>query len=126
MAQPSGTVDIPSFCVRLAETITWSNIYLTGKTGDIRSPILRPSDIWLEKPETRVSVVDDLAERRAALLHSKGVYPAEPANTLAGGRLLVCASPDENIADGALVTETKGFFDDEDFPPPWDFWLYYL
>src|SRR5262249_48125813 len=51
-------------------------------------------------------------------------YPAQPAASLAGGRLVLFA-PDESLFDGAAEDATRGFFDVNNMPG-WDTWICYL
>jgi hypothetical protein len=71
----------------------------------------------------RIAIVEDLANRRAALLKTMGRYAALSQVNLTQGRILLYA-PDENLFDGAAKYSSKGFFDVNNVPP-WDTWVCY-
>jgi hypothetical protein len=91
--------------------------------NQLRTPALRPQPfVW---PQTdRSEIVEELSEKRAALLHAKNAYPQVVFTDLAGGRLLAY-EPDDNVEDGASQHQSKGYFDGKD-APPWDTWICYV
>jgi hypothetical protein len=118
---------------RLAETIAWSatragaNPATGWRTLDwtpppLYGPISEPGQPHIGwNLAEREQIVAAVANARAARLRELGIYPPQPASSLAGGRLLFYL-PDDNLFDGAARLESQGFFD-VDNVPPWDLWL---
>jgi len=89
----------------------------------LRTPALKPRPFF--DPQTdRSEVVEELLEKRAALLRKQNAYPKSLSSNLAGGKLLAY-EPDDNVADGASQYQSKGYFDEDD-APPWDTWVCYF
>lgn len=70
------------------------------------------------------AVVEDLANRRAALLKTTGTHPAVRSFDLVRGKLLRY-KPEDNFSDGASQDITCGYFDVND-APPWDTWVCFV
>lgn len=93
----------------------------------LRTISLRPFSMFDCGPQTsaeRISIVEDVANRRAGLLKAMGRYPMISDATLTEGRIMLYA-PDENLFDGAAKYSSKGFFDVNNVPP-WDTWVCYV
>jgi hypothetical protein len=89
----------------------------------LRTVSLRPYSKF-DRPLTRserISIVEDVATRRAGLLKTMGWYPETSLINLTEGRILLYA-PDDNLSDGAAVYPSKGFFDVNNVSP-WDTWV---
>jgi hypothetical protein len=92
----------------------------------LRSISLTPSST-LNDPKLitgKLGIVEDVANRRAGLLKAMGRYPEISNVNISQGRILLYA-PDDNLADGAAVYPSKGFFDMNNVPP-WDTWVCYV
>jgi len=93
----------------------------------LRSNSLRSfsmSDYGRKTLAERKAIVEDIANRRAALLKIMGRYPASLQTNLTEGRILLHA-PNDNLSDGAATYPSKGFFDVNNVPP-WDTWVCYV
>jgi hypothetical protein len=126
-------MDIDAFKWRLAETISWcaDEVSLGDPINSLRSYHFRPQALTYDRSiAEKQTIVETLAKERVRQLHwderwkSKQKYPTQPAESLAGGRLLIYL-PDEELADGAAEAETNGFFNSHN-EPPWDTWLFYI
>jgi hypothetical protein len=62
--------------------------------------------------------------QRAERLKIDDIPVSSDQNTLAGGRLLVFEVA-WTLDEGAMYTESDGFFDELQDGPPWDTWVYY-
>ena len=89
----------------------------------LRTAAIRPQRFVYPQPN-REAIVEELSEKRAALLRARKAYPESVSFDFAGGRLLVY-EPDENVEDGASQHQTKGYFDGCG-APPWDTWVCYF
>jgi len=95
---------------------------VTPLAHQLRSPLFRPARFIYPQSDTeRLSIVENLAEKRAAQLRLLGLYPSTLLGDLSEGRLLLYA-PNENLCDGAAKYASKGFFDVDNIPP-WDTWV---
>ena len=136
VVEPS--IDLSLFQWRLAETIAWCvpRLTVTKSQYSLRTPALLPQMIEYTKTEHGYStmnpyisstmlpeLLNDLSTKRGTLLRQENRYPSAPAQGLASGRLLFFA-PDDNLADGAAMVDSEGFFD-VDNVPPWDTWVWY-
>ena len=121
---------------RLAETIAWSlpRTNAADPRWSLRSPELLPKGYRSEEyspdshglePDIRcvdlADTVNELAQRRSALLQQAGWVPSAPLKDLAGGRLL-CYLPCDNLAEGCEEPESRGFYD-VFAAPPWATWI---
>ncbi len=135
-----GEVDLQAFRWRLAEAIAWC----TERADDdqpassLRSRELQPPTYhyYPQPPHERLrladarataeahTMVEQLAQRRAGILHATGQYPTILASNLAGGALLLYF-PDLNLCDGAAELASAGFFDTDNIPAC-DTWICFL
>lgn len=92
-------------------------------SNQLRSLELKPH-AFVRAQTKRVEIVEQLSEKRAALLKQKTAYPEFVSSDLAEGKLLAY-EPDDNVADGASQHQSMGYFDVPDVPP-WDTWLCYF
>jgi hypothetical protein len=121
-----------TFTQRLAETIAWCDLYanLDDPENCLRNFELLPDEFKNNLDEMWISptLVDSIAQKRAALLKQMGKYPNEAELSLHGGRLLVYF-PDIDTYDGASCPESRGFIGC--YPPPetaplWGTWIQVL
>lgn len=89
--------------------------------NQLRTTDLRPQPFVLRQSK-RSALVEELSEKRAALLRQRDAYQQSISSDLAGGRL-PAYEPDDN--DGASQHQSKGYFDGSD-APPWDTWVCYV
>jgi hypothetical protein len=91
----------------------------------LRTPSLKPQfSISESHPEgLREQLVEELVEKRAALLSSQEPHSFSKNDIEKAGRLLFYF-PNDNLADGAAQYSSNGFFD-VDNVPPWDTWVHY-
>jgi hypothetical protein len=141
---------VAHFQRRLAETIGWcaSQDWIANPAEGLRSPQLRLPEITddgraifearLPREETARLLaiehaetlrqwqqhVEQLAMKRAALLHTQDTSFLQPLQLRPSGRLLAF-DPQGTLSDGAATAATQGFFDDDNVPP-WDTWIWYV
>jgi hypothetical protein len=130
--------DLDEFRQRLGEVIAWCNYHVSmdDPQGSLRTSELQPQR-WKKYGDPgfagfsseytlaeRVAIIDALSTNRYRLLRKDGGCVPGPAQSLAGGRLLLYV-PDETLADCGAAEQTRGFFDCDD-APPWDTWLWFI
>jgi hypothetical protein len=91
----------------------------------LRSKELKPERSLSEAPEdAREALVSKLVHERSVRLAAlKQPLAVSPELEWKKGKLLLYV-PEENLACGAAVYPSKGFFD-ADNVPPWDIWVHY-
>lgn len=116
---------------RIAETAAWCEPRASVKQArdGLRSPQLAPAgEAWIRArgdlqvmiAGARRDLIEDVAERRAALLGEAG-----PRTDAARRGRLLLYSPHGTGWDGAAEYVTNGFFDEYE-TPPWDCWVAWL
>ncbi len=122
----------------LEETLLWcaSRDWAANSAEGLRTALLRPSEqasvtktflnyeeFWKITDQQRWQMVEQLATKRAALLHYQPVKPLDSSNPLSGGRLLAF-DPLSTLSDGGAWSGSQGFFD-YDSVPAWDTWIFF-